>query len=136
MNKHLISILAMAATAASASAGDIVATDAYAWRGDTIVQGVYTAYSPDGRSLISDYSAQPGFFMPIEKTWTLTRDISAYPQLTTPNKLHTAIYNLGLEEMLNAVEPDTTLRTGREWPGVWRRYVSYSILLSMAYMQR
>ena len=73
--------------------------------------------------------------MPIEKTWTLTRDISAYPQLTTPNKLHTAIYNLGLEEMINAVEPDTTLRTGREWPGVWTRDVSYSILLSMAYMQ-
>lgn len=135
MNKHLISILAMAATAASASAADIVATDAYAWRGDSIVQGVYTAYSPDGRSLISDYSAQPGYFMPIEKTWTLTRDISAYPQLTTPNKLHTAIYNLGLEEMINAVEPDTTLRTGREWPGVWTRDVSYSILLSMAYMQ-
>ncbi|MGN0222959.1 MAG: MGH1-like glycoside hydrolase domain-containing protein, partial [Muribaculaceae bacterium] len=33
------------------------------------------------------------------------------------------------------VEPDTTLRTGREWPGVWTRDVSYSILLSMAYMQ-
>ncbi len=135
MNKHLISILTMAAAALSASAADIVATDAYVWRGDSIIQGVYTAYSPDGRSLISDYSAQPGFFMPIEKTWTLTRDISAYPQLSTPNKLHTAIYNLGLEEMINAVEPDTTLRTGREWPGVWTRDVSYSILLSMAYMQ-
>lgn len=42
---------------------------------------------------------------------------------------------MGLDEMVNAVEPDTTLRTGKEWAGVWTRDVSYSILLSMAYMQ-
>ncbi|MDE6194218.1 MAG: hypothetical protein K2M83_09585, partial [Muribaculaceae bacterium] len=54
---------------------------------------------------------------------------------TTPNRLHEAIYNMGLDEMVNAVEPDTTLRTGKEWAGVWTRDVSYSILLSMAYMQ-
>ncbi|MDE6077186.1 MAG: hypothetical protein K2G29_05585, partial [Muribaculaceae bacterium] len=52
-----------------------------------------------------------------------------------PNKLHAAIYNMGLDEMVNAVEPDTTLRTGKEWAGVWTRDVSYSILLSMAYLQ-
>ena len=62
-------------------------------------------------------------------------DISAYPRLTTPNKLHTAIFNMGLDEMVNAVEPDTTLRTGREWPGVWTRDVSYSIILAMAALQ-
>ena len=42
---------------------------------------------------------------------------------------------MGLDEMINAVEPDTTLRTGKEWGGVWTRDVSYSILLSMAYLQ-
>ena len=42
---------------------------------------------------------------------------------------------MGLDEMVNAVEPDTTLRTGKEWAGVWTRDVSYSILLSMAYLQ-
>lgn len=26
---------------------------------------------------------------------------------------------MGLDEMVNAVEPDTTLRTGKEWAGVW-----------------
>ncbi|MDE5968993.1 MAG: hypothetical protein K2G64_07805, partial [Muribaculaceae bacterium] len=46
-----------------------------------------------------------------------------------------AIYNMGLDEMVNAVEPDTTLRTGKEWAGVWTRDVSYSIILSMAYLQ-
>lgn len=124
--------MAIGTTAMSA---DIVATEAYRWHGDTITQGEYMAFSPDGVSLISTYSAQPGYRMPVNKTWKLTRDVSGYPRLETPNKLHTAVYNLGLEEMLNAVEPDTTLRTGKEWAGVWTRDVSYSILLSMAYMQ-
>lgn len=133
--KRTLAILLSAAAAAGASATDIVATDAYRWHGDTITQGEFFAFSPDGTSLISTYSAQPGYFMPINKEWKLSRDISGYPALKTPNKLHTAIYNLGLEEMINAVEPDTTLRTGKEWAGVWTRDVSYSILLSMAYMQ-
>ncbi len=42
---------------------------------------------------------------------------------------------MGLDEMVNAVEPDTTLRTGKEWAGVWTRDVSYSIILSMAALQ-
>lgn len=133
---HLsLSILAAAFVAIPAAGRDIVATDAYRWHGDTITQGEYMSYSPDGVQLISTYSAQPGYYMPVDKQWHLSRDISAYPALRTPNRLHTAIYNLGLEEMLNAVEPDTTLRTGREWAGVWTRDVSYSILLSMAYLQ-
>lgn len=130
MNYLKITTFGLALTmGATASNAEIVATDAYRWHGDTITQGEYQAYSPDGVSLISTYSAQPGYRMPVNKTWTLTQDISAYPQLLTPNKLHTAVYNLGLEEMLNAVEPDTTLRTGKEWAGVWTRDVSYSIIL-------
>ncbi|MDE6438521.1 MAG: hypothetical protein K2L62_02585, partial [Muribaculaceae bacterium] len=42
---------------------------------------------------------------------------------------------MGLDEMVNAVEADSTLRTGREWPGVWTRDVSYSIILAMAALQ-
>jgi len=126
--------MAAALTGITASA-DIIATDAYRWHGDTISQSEYFATSPDGVSLISTYSAQPGYFMPVGKEWKLKNDISKYPQLSTPNKLHQAIYNLGLDEMVNAVEPDTTLRTGKEWAGVWTRDVSYSILLSMAYLQ-
>lgn len=136
-NFKRIGLLMVAASAGAAvnAANPIVATDAYSWHGDTISQGEYMAFSPDGTELISTYSAQPGYFMPINKHWKLSKDISPYPQLITPNKLHTAIYNLGLEEMINAVEPDTTLRTGKEWAGVWTRDVSYSILLSMAYLQ-
>lgn len=135
MRKYLtLTALAMVSSTAAWSA-DIISTEAYTWHGDTITQGEYFAYSPNGTELISTYSAQPGYRMPINKHWKLSKDISSYPQLSTPNNLHTAIYNLGLEEMINAVEPDTTLRTGKEWAGVWTRDVSYSILLSMAYMQ-
>jgi len=37
--------------------------------------------------------------------------------------------------MIRAVEPDSTFRTGKEWSGVWTRDISYSIILSMAYLQ-
>lgn len=118
--------------AASQPAEVVMSTSAYSWVGDSIIQGPYKAYAPDPNHIISDYSAVPGYFMPIEKKWALKNDISPYPQLATSNVLHNAIFNMGLDEMVNAVEPDSTLRTGREWPGVWTRDVSYSIILAMA----
>jgi len=42
---------------------------------------------------------------------------------------------MSLEEMIKAVESDSTFRTGKEWAGVWTRDISYSIILSMAYLQ-
>jgi len=71
----------------------------------------------------------------IDTVWQLSKDISAFPQYQSPHVLADAIYNMALEEMENAVEKDSTLRTGKEWAGVWTRDVSYSIILSMAYMQ-
>ena len=125
----------MALTSVSVMAQTVAETSRFVWHGDTITQGEFYATAPDAETLISTYSAQPGYFMGIEKEWRLKNDISSYPQLETPSRLHTAIYNMGLDEMVNAVEADTTLRTGKEWAGVWTRDVSYSILLSMAYMQ-
>lgn len=139
MKQKIIATITLAAAAAgplhASQAGDIVATDAYRWTGDSIIQGEYKAYAPSDVEIISDYSAQPHYFMPIEKRWKLRNDISSYPQLRSDNRLHNAIYNMGLDEMVNAVEPDTTLRTGKEWAGVWTRDVSYSIILSMSYLQ-
>lgn len=135
IGKTLICGVMGLATAMSASSAVIVETPAYKWHGDTITQGVFMATAPSATEIISTYSAQPGYYMGIDKEWKLKNDISSYPKLTTPNRLHEAIYNMGLDEMVNAVEPDTTLRTGKEWAGVWTRDVSYSILLSMAYMQ-
>lgn len=126
---------ALAATAGLAHAQVYVETDAYKWTGDSIVQGEFKAYAPGDYELISDYSGRPHFFMPVEKQWKLKNDISAYPRISGGSKLHRAVYNMALDEMVNAVEPDTTLRTGKEWAGVWTRDVSYSIILSMAALQ-
>lgn len=135
MMKKLVVFCMLGAIAVGAGAEVIIQTPAYTWHGDTISQGEYMATAPSATEIISTYSAQPGYYMGIDKKWKLKNDISSYPQLSTPNRLHEAIYNMGLDEMINAVEPDTTLRTGKEWAGVWTRDVSYSILLSMAYMQ-
>lgn len=70
-----------------------------------------------------------------ETEWQMTKDASAFPQYQSPYLIQSAIYNMSLEEMMKAVEPDSTFRTGKEWAGVWTRDVSYSIILSMAYLQ-
>ncbi|MEO8772338.1 MAG: hypothetical protein ABI402_19725 [Ferruginibacter sp.] len=67
--------------------------------------------------------------------WKLTKDISAFPQYHSDYKISDAIYNMSIEEMEKAIEPDSTFRTGKEWAGVWTRDISYSIILSMAYLQ-
>ena len=131
----LVAVLALASVGVSVQAQEIVKTDAYVWRGDSIIQGEYVAHASSSTEIVSSYYAQPHYFMPVEHVWKLKNDISMYPRLTTSNTLHAAVFNMGLDEMVNAVEPDTTLRTGKEWAGVWTRDVSYSIILSMAYMQ-
>jgi len=70
-----------------------------------------------------------------DANWKLSRDISAYPQYKSDFLLSDAVYTMSLEEMLKAIEPDSTFRTGKEWNGVWTRDISYSIILSMAYLQ-
>ncbi len=67
--------------------------------------------------------------------WKLALDTKQLPQYQSDYLISDAIYNLSLEEMLKAIEPDSTFRTGQEWSGVWTRDISYSIILSMAYMQ-
>ncbi|MET0392896.1 MAG: hypothetical protein ABW019_07130 [Chitinophagaceae bacterium] len=67
--------------------------------------------------------------------WKQSKDLSAYPRYQSPYPLSDALYNLSLEEMVNAIEPDSTFRTGKEWAGVWTRDISYSIILAMAQLQ-
>ena len=113
----------------------IVQTDAYRWAGDTIYQNEFKAWAESPEEIRSTYKGRPGYFMPVDQVWRRRNDLSSYPRLKSTNRLHETIYNMGLDEMVNAVEPDTTLRTGKEWAGVWTRDVSYSIILSMCYMQ-
>ncbi|MDE5935609.1 MAG: hypothetical protein K2G95_07565, partial [Muribaculaceae bacterium] len=44
---------------------NIIATPAYAWRGDSIVQNEYKAYAPCDTKIVSTYKAQPGYYMPV-----------------------------------------------------------------------
>lgn len=67
--------------------------------------------------------------------WKLTKDIAAFPQYKSGYPIADALYNMSIEEMIRAVEADSTFRTGKEWAGVWTRDISYSILLSMAHLQ-
>lgn len=136
MKKVLVALtIGIAGTAFAENRGVIVSTDAYRWEGDTIYQNEFKAWAESPEMIRSTYKGRPGYFMPVEQEWKLKNDISAYPRLTSDNMLHEAIFNMGLDEMVNAVEPDTTLRTGKEWAGVWTRDVSYSIILSMAALQ-
>lgn len=137
--KRNLTTLALGAIALGAFAADsdnlFVKTDTYRWQGDTIFQYEFKAWADSPQQIRSTYKGRPGYFMPIDQKWTRKNDLSSYPVLKGGNMLHQAIYNMGLDEMVNAVEPDTTLRTGKEWAGVWTRDVSYSIILSMAALQ-
>ena len=64
--------------------------------------------------------------------WEKKNDHAGFPVLTTPYPVEEAVYNMSVDECINAVEQDGTLRTGLEWGGVWTRDVSYSTILSMA----
>jgi Bacterial alpha-L-rhamnosidase 6 hairpin glycosidase domain len=119
----------------------IYTSKAYTVYPDRVVQGKYTARAISETELVSDYQSSSS---PLNKSrdnnkiassWKLKRDISAFPQYHSEFKITDALYNLALEEMQNAVEPDSTFRTGKEWGGVWTRDISYSIILSMAVLQ-
>jgi len=70
-----------------------------------------------------------------QKKWALTKDISRYPQFTSDNlPLLDALYSMSLEELEKLRTDDGFWDTGAKWSGVWTRDMSYSILLSLAYL--
>lgn len=132
------------------------------FRGDKIYKqdfkGVYVAGSPaplswDFDNLVNkphlklDDSDNDGIYEAIlllndekdekqtSSTWKMSKNVSRYPRYTSEYPLSDALYNLAMEEMVNAVEADSTFRTGKEWAGVWTRDISYSIILAMAHLQ-
>ncbi|MEL6143524.1 MAG: glycogen debranching protein, partial [Bacteroidota bacterium] len=68
-----------------------------------------------------------------DKEWRLSEDISDRPSYSSDQPIVDALFNLSLEEAIKNIEPDSTLRTGAKWGGVWTRDVSYSTLLAFAY---
>ena len=68
------------------------------------------------------------------RTWSLRSDLDTYPEYESPLPIITALYNMSLEEMLLDIRDDGAFMAGAKWPGVWTRDISYSILLSLAYI--
>ena len=134
MNKSFAAILLASALVCGCGQGIVWKTDSFVLDANGITQtagGSYKAVAPDSQTLVSDY---PDADIP-EGRWSLSRDISRFAAYQAPTRYEEAMYNLSLEESQNAVEPDSTLRTGRSWAGVWTRDVSYSTLLAMSYIQ-
>ena len=112
----------------SCDGGLIYRNGSYALYADKVVQGEYTSVPETPHRIVSDLGGE-------EYVWEKKNDHAGFPSLVTPYPVEEAVYNMSVDECINAVEPDGTLRTGLEWGGVWTRDVSYSTILSMAYMQ-
>ena len=134
MTKHLAALLAICLTLGACDRGTIWKTDTFSLDKEGITQtegGRFRAYAPDAGTLVSDY---PDTDIPGGE-WHQSRDLGRFARYQAPGTWEEAMYNLSLEESENAVEADSTLRTGRSWAGVWTRDVSYSTLLAMALVQ-
>lgn len=70
-----------------------------------------------------------------KRSWQLSADISKYPEFQSGFRLSNALYNMSLEELKMLINEDNTFDTGAEWPGVWTRDISYSVLLSLAILE-
>lgn len=126
--KKLLYLLPLAVLASCQDEKAIYENDSYSMYADRIVQGEYSGVAESPYRIVSDLDGE-------EYVWEKKNDLGAYPTLETPYLIEEAAYNIGIDESINAVEPDGTLRTGLEWGGVWTRDVSYSIIHSMAYIQ-
>ena len=108
------------------------------WDFDNLVNKPELAlHDPDGDGI---YEVTLTLNAPTDAKTTATRwqkslNTADLPQYSSGYPLADALYNLALEEARRAVEPDSTLRTGKEWGGVWTRDVSYSIILAQATLQ-
>ena len=125
--KKFLFLLPLAALA-SCQEKPIYENDSYTMYADRIVQGEYTGVAESPYKIVSNLDGE-------EYIWEKKNDLSTYPVLETPYLIEETAYNIGVDESVNAVEPDGTLRTGTEWGGVWTRDVSYSIIHSMSFIQ-
>jgi hypothetical protein len=64
--------------------------------------------------------------------WARRADVSAFPQLRSPERLLDALYTMSLEELTQLVREDGALSAGAKWPGVWTRDISYASVLALA----
>lgn len=109
---------------------EVYSTSEYVWSEERVSSDTLTACAPTTLSLKTNALSRKG--EPLG--WTCRNDISKYGIFKGASTLETALYNLAVDEMVNNIEKDGTLRTGALWGGVWTRDVSYSAILSLSYM--
>lgn len=57
-----------------------------------------------------------------------------FPHYESGQTLVDACYNMAIDDIALNQRPDSTYNTGKSWEGVWTRDISYSIYLSLAYL--
>ena len=102
----------------------------FVWTDNYVSEGNHAALAPSTEEIVTTCFSKDG--KPLR--WVRKNDIYKYGKFTGTSTLETALYNMAVDEMINNFEKDGTLRTGLYWGGVWTRDVSYSSLLSLAYM--
>ncbi|NJB87710.1 hypothetical protein GGR26_003494 [Lewinella marina] len=93
---------------------------------------------PTGEGDIYSLTVTLNPYHPVEaedREWRASLDLSDQPQYHSDQPLVDALFNLAREEARRNIEADGTFRTGAEWGGVWTRDISYSILLSLAFLE-
>jgi hypothetical protein len=95
---------------------------------DTDEDGIWEATLPFATDYLRPLDRQG------RAVWVRSRDLSAFPQLTSPEPMLDAIYRLSLEELTQLVRQDGALAAGAKWPGVWTRDVALSSLLGLAFV--
>ncbi len=108
----------------------IYQTNTYAWHRERLFAGEQEAYAPTPFSIRSTALTRDGK----PAAWCCRNEITPYGRFTGASLLETALYNQAVDELINNIEADGTLRTGALWGGVWTRDVSYSAILSLFYL--
>ncbi|MFN2637268.1 MAG: glycogen debranching protein [Gemmatimonadaceae bacterium] len=80
-----------------------------------IVASYTRPLAPDGRAI-----------------WERHADLSAFPEMKSPQRIVDALYRMSLEEMTQLVRPDGAFSAGAKWEGVWTRDISLSAILGLA----
>ena len=103
----------------------------YQLKPDKVIDTGYNAYADSPTSITSYMTGS-------RKTWTQSKDLSAYPQFKAENTpLAEAVYNLSLEEAVKSIHTDAygkVFYTGTAWQKVWTRDTALSNLYSLAWV--
>ena len=115
MKKYLI--LTLLVLCSCQQNGLILKNSSYQWYHDRIVQGEFVGIAEGPHRIVSDLYGDT-------LVWECRNDLSSMPSLATPFLLEEAVYNMAMDESINAVEPDGTLRTGLSWGGVSKAHTT------------